>query len=194
MAVTSERDMIEYIDLKYNSEYKYEYTDFFPTANFILRTDKDDDMTMLEYGTNISELEENSDILGSIDITLILNREMQENIINVLDAADSISVDFLEIVSELYDLEGPLNEEYGEPFNNVIVINQICINEQYINDEITEKIIATVPTIVWKYFLIEPEIIVYLKDYNQLNDEEVYINSGLQLLNNGQVYYAYISD
>lgn len=190
IAVTSEREIIEYIDL----EYKYEYTDFFPTTNFILRTDKDDDITMIEYGSSISKLEDHTNILGSISITLILNREMQENNINVFYAADGISGDLLEIVSELYDTTGPLNEEYGEPLNNVIIINQIFVNEQYMNGEIKERIITTVPKIVWKYFLMEPEVIVYLKNCNQTNDEEVYINSGLQLLNNGQVYYAYIND
>lgn len=194
VAVSSKNEAIEYIDLKADSEFKYEYEDFFPTVNFTLRTGEDDETTILAYGSSISELEDNTNILGSINISLILNREMYENDINILYAADGISGDLLEIVSELYDTQGPLNEEYGEPSNNVIIINHIFVSEHYMNDEIIEKIITAVPKIVWKYFLMEPEIIVYLKDINQTDDEEPYISSGLQLLNNGQVYFAYIND
>lgn len=98
--------------------------------------------------------------IGRLKGCLILNKRLLELGEDPLEICDDADADLEFIMSALVDTEGPLNEETGDPLQDVFYIHEIEIGKEY-GDLYKGKIIDSLPDLLFSFLHVEPDIIAY---------------------------------
>lgn len=134
--------------------------------------------------------------LGYLTGNLILCGEMVSDGCDPMVLCDDLSADMGCVMFNLSAEGGPLNDETGDPFENILYINELTINETHQRQGLGSRILCELPWLCKRSLHIQPSILAYyVSDFLDETDadrlEAFYQKNGFQKLNNSKVLYAY---
>jgi hypothetical protein len=134
--------------------------------------------------------------LGEMSGYLILCSDMVKDGANPVEMGDDLSADLGAVMSALSDENGPLNDEIGDPFDDVLYIDEIEMEEQFRGKDIECRILREIPWLCKRLLHVFPNILsyhigYYLKEVDRQIIRDFYHKNGFNALKQQDILYAY---
>lgn len=99
--------------------------------------------------------------IGTLAGCLILCEQIIVEGYDPLEVCDASSADLEHVISALSDIEGPLNEETGDPYRNVFYIHELEMESGWDDAELKAKIIKQLPWLILSFHHVMPDILAF---------------------------------
>jgi len=130
--------------------------------------------------------------LGTLSGELILCRQMIADGYDPLDVCDDKSADLEYTMSALVDEGGPLNEWTGDSLLDVFYIDEIEIEEPFLNADMGSRLLQELPSLCLELLHVSPKILAYYpapirRDWRIKSEKEIALQNATA--NKIEMYY-----
>lgn len=134
--------------------------------------------------------------LGEMSAQLVLGMEMISDGHDPVVMCDDLDADLGYMMYHLTNENGPLNEETGDPYENVLYITDFTIEEGSRNQNVGSRILRELPWLCKKIMHIKPGVISYIVDAGMEEKdaaaiESFYGKNGFQKICDSILMYTY---
>lgn len=134
--------------------------------------------------------------LGEMSAQLILGMEMISDGHDPVAMCDDLDADLGYMMYHLTKENGPLNEETGDPYENVLYITHLTISEKLKNQNVGSRILRELPWLCKKIMHIKPGVLSYIvnagmEEKDSAAIEHFYGKNGFQKICESLLMYAY---
>ena len=134
--------------------------------------------------------------LGKVVGQLVLGEEMLSDGHDPVVMCDDLDADLGYMMYHLAKENGPLNEETGDPYENVLYIMELIIDEAVRNQNVGSRILRELPWLCKKLMHIKPGVISYIvgagmEEKGATILESFYGKNGFQKIQESLLMYAY---
>lgn len=154
---------------------------------------KEDDDTFAEaMEDNFSNCVKLGEVVGQ----LVLGEEMLSDGHDPVVMCDDLDADLGYMMYHLTKENGPLNEETGDPYENVLYIMELTVEETVRNQNVGSRILRELPWLCKKLMHVKPGVLSYIvrdgiDGENAVTLENFYGKNGFQKLQDSLLMYAY---
>ncbi len=134
--------------------------------------------------------------LGELSAQLVLGMEMISDGHDPVVMCDDLDADLGYMMHHLTKGNGPLNEETGDPYENVLYIRELTVDEGARNQNVGSRILRELPWLCKKLMHIKPGVLSYIVDAAMEEKdaailESFYGKNGFQKIQESPLMYAY---